>query len=72
MLSLFEGDFIDKNPEFDDYIVEDKNVWMQKYPKETFIDEENNRLYFSIGLSTNSDVDESLGVGAYADYMYPQ
>ncbi len=72
LLGLFEGDFINKEPEFTGYIDEDLSVWMQKYPKETFIDDNNERLYFSIGLSSNSDVDENLGVGKYADYTYPQ
>ncbi len=72
LLSLFEGDFIGKDPEFNDYIAEENDFWMQVYPKETFIDQENNRLYISIGLSSHQCDDENLNVGAYCDYMYPQ
>jgi hypothetical protein len=69
---LFEGDFAQNITPFIDDTVESKAFWIDKYPKETFIDEENNRLYFSVGLSTNDNTDESLGVGKYADYTYPQ
>lgn len=69
---LFEGDFAQNITPFIDNTVESKAFWIDKYPKETFIDEENNRLYFSVGLSTNDNADESLGVGKYADYTYPQ
>jgi hypothetical protein len=72
LLSLFEGDFIGKDPEFNDYLSEDNDYWMQIYPKETHIDQENGRLYISTGLTSTKTADESLGIGAYEDYMFPQ
>ncbi len=74
LLSLFEGDFIDAQPEFRDNILEDAVYWQNIYSKETFVDEENSRFYFSIGLKSpnNITVDESLKVGDSLDYMFPQ
>ncbi len=74
LLSLFEGDFIDEQPEFRDNVLESVEYWKSIYPKETFIDEENSRFYFGIGLTSNNEieVDESLKIGDSLDYMFPQ
>ena len=72
LLALLEGDFIGKAPEFKDNLSEENDFWMQIYPKESFIDQKNSRLYISTGLVSTKNDDESLGVGGYNDYMYPQ
>ncbi len=72
LLALLEGDFIGKAPEFNDNLSEENDFWMQIYPKESFIDQKNSRLYISTGLTSTKNDDESLGVGGYNDYMYPQ
>ena len=74
LLALFEGDFIGAQPKFEDYISEDIEYWKGIYPKSTHIDEDNNRFYFSIGLTSKKEikVDNALGIGNDLDYMFPQ
>ncbi len=74
LLTLFEGDFINAQPGIDYDVSESVEYWEKVYPKSTFIDEDNNRFYFSVGLKSGSDieVDESLKVGSDLDFMFPQ
>lgn len=72
LLTLFEGDFINAQPNAVFDVVENPEYWHKIYPKSTFVDEENNRFYFSIGLNSDLEVDKSLKIGEDLDYMFPQ
>jgi hypothetical protein len=74
LLTLFEGDFTNSQPEISYDISENTEDWLKIYPKSTHVDKENNRFYFSVGMLNENDIeiDASLNIGSDMDYMFPQ
>lgn len=76
LLSLFEPDFTEGNiSEYDDEALESAEQWTSRYPNDTFIDTELNRIYFSLRFETDEPpaaADPELRVGELLDYVYPQ
>ena len=61
----------------DDDQLEDPAYWQKIYPPNTYLDYRKSRLYFSIGLERlNAEksiiLTPEMGVGATADYIFPQ
>ena len=68
---------IELAPMPDEDEMEDPAYWNARYPASTRVDFSKGRLYFSLGLERHNSeksiiLTPEMGVGATADYIFPQ
>ncbi|MBR5460279.1 MAG: hypothetical protein IKV53_05375 [Clostridia bacterium] len=75
LLSLMEGDFVEKISECDLDLLDDVEYWEKIYPEGVCVNRNRRRFYFDLGIERRSDSlvpDPSLNIGDRLDFIFPQ